>query len=191
MGAGDGQWPGTSVQESVLLLDEPAGAAILAACEFLRQQGLLVTHQSAYSVAFAAVDGARSPTLDGEGSPSAGQVQPQPPYVGAGQIASVPVQVRPEWCRVWVTVNGHGAVVAVAEAYVAMQRERSARVAVAVQELERGVYDESRWPAYAATLRATLQRQGLVGAVLEAKLTAWKKRWLALGRKAAASPEDG
>lgn len=186
------------MQESVLLLDEPAGTAIIAAGDFLRQQGLWVTHQTEYSVAFAVADRrsrtrdeGQDPTQDGGRSPIAGGALPGSTDGGAGQVAAVPVQVRPEWCRVWVTVNGHGAVAAAADAYVATQRERSARVGAAVQELERDIYDEARWPAYEATLRATLQRQGLTGTVLQAKLAAWKKRWLALGQKAATSPRDG
>lgn len=166
------------MRETVLLLDQPAAGAIADAAEFLSRQGLQITHQTAYSVAFATPSGG-------------GPARQETPELGAGQIAAVPVQIRPKWCRVWVTVNGSGAVARAAEAYVAAHQERSAAVTTAVRDLERGIYDEARWPAYEATLRATLQGQGLDPAALEARLVAFKKRWLALGRKAAGSPEAG
>jgi hypothetical protein len=110
-------------------------------------------------------------------------------FQGAGQFAAVPVQLKPEWCRLWVTVTG-GDAAAVADAFVALHRTASRRVQQAVQQLESSVYDEARWPAYEAQLRASLASQGTDQATTDAKVAAFKQRWLALGRKAAAAPPE-
>lgn len=108
----------------------------------------------------------------------------------SGQVAAVPVQLRPEWCRVWVSTGGQGTATAAAEAFVAAHRDRSLRVAAAVQELEAGIYSEARWPAYEQTLRASLVKQGLPDQAVQEKVAAFKRRWLALGRKAAKAPPE-
>ena len=156
------------MRETILLLDESAESAIAAVATFLRRQGLRLTVQTPYSVAFAAPEGAAP---------------------GVGQVAAVPVQLRPAWCRLWVTVEGEGAAGRAADAYVAGQQARSARVGAIVQALERGIYDEAQWPAREATLRSTLGRQGMDAATIDARVAAFKKRWQALGRKAMASAE--
>jgi hypothetical protein len=156
------------MRETVLLLDETAEAAIAGAATYLQGQGLRLTVRTPYSVAFAAPEGATP---------------------GVGQLAAVPVQRRPAWCRVWVTVEGEGPAGAAADAYVAGQQARSARVGAIVQALEREIYDEAQWPAHEATLRATLGRQGMATATIEARVAAFKKRWQALGRKARAGAE--
>ncbi|MGH2369104.1 MAG: hypothetical protein ACRDI2_12980 [Chloroflexota bacterium] len=180
-------------------MDEPAESAIAAAADFLAQRGVSLTHQTPYSVAFAASDRAgggseagvsgrwpAAPTQASGNAPGDGVLQP-----GTGQVAAVPVQLKPEWCRIWVTVQGEGSAITAADAYVAQQRERSQCIAAAVRQLEKGIYDESRWPAYESTLRASLQRQHHDPAVIDEKVAAFKKRWLALGRKAAkARPES-
>ena len=181
------------MRETVLLLDEPAEAAVASAAQFLRAQGMALLHQQRYSVSFGqgAGEGA-SPGETGRtgrvGGESAGEGYLAP---GTGQIAAVPVQLNPEWCRLWVTVSGAGAAAGAAAAYVAQQQERSQRVEAAVRQLESGIYSEARWPAYEATLRANLMRQGIDSAEVDAKVAAFKKRWLALGRKASQAPPEG
>jgi hypothetical protein len=110
--------------------------------------------------------------------------------MGAGQVAAVPVQLKPEWCRVWVTVKGAGPAGEAADAYVAEHRERAARAGAAVRELERAIFNDSQWPAYAETLRASLSRQGLEAGAIEERVARFKQRWEALGRKAARGPEE-
>jgi hypothetical protein len=202
------------MREFLVFLDEPAAAAIEAVAAFLSANGLAILHRSPLSVSFSGAPGdhagnappvsdqpqdvtradpetARLARPGGEllvGHHSAGTGTLP---LGAGQVAAVPVQRRPEWCRVWLTVNDAAAVAQVVDAYITLQRERSRRVETAVQELERDIYGEAQWPAYEATLRASLQKQGAPGAAIEAKIAAFKRRWLALGRKAAAAaPED-
>lgn len=150
------------MRETLLFFDRPAAAVVAAAADFLAARGVQITHRSPYSVAFAA----------------------------AGQVAAVPVQLRPAWCRVWVSVDERGSAAPAAEAFIDLYREVSRRVQQAVQELERGVYDETAWPAYEAQLRASLARQGADPAAVDAKVAAFKQRWLALGRKAAAAPPE-
>jgi hypothetical protein len=180
------------LRETVLVLDEPAPAAIAGAAGFLQQRGLLLTLQTAYSVAFAEPSRAAGAEAGHPGDASqaprlgsaAGTLAP-----GTGQIAAVPVQVKPEWCRVGVTVNGEGPAVAAAGAYVAAHQERAAQAERAVREIELGAYDQSRWPQHAQALRATLERQGLDAATIEERVARYKVRWEALGRKIARSPE--
>jgi hypothetical protein len=166
--------------ELVLFLDEPAVAAIEGAAAFLAEHHLTITHRTAYSVAFAE-------TAAAGGAAPAGAT---PLPAGSGQLAAVPVQLRPEWCRLWVTVHDTGRAAAVAAAYVEAQRERSRRVEAAVQALEAAVYAESSWPAYEANLRAALQRQGEAPDAVAARIAAFKRRWQALGRRAAQSPPE-
>ena len=157
------------MREVLLFFDRPAEQVIAAAAAFFAGQGVHISHHSAYSVAFV---GAGGQSDDG------------------GQVAAVPVQLRPEWCRVWVSVGGAGAAGAAADAFVAQHRDTSRRVQPAVHQLERNVYDEARWPAYEAQLRASLTKQGVDPAAVGEKVAAFKRRWLALGRKAAAAPPE-
>jgi hypothetical protein len=195
------------LRETVLVLAEPAPVVIAAAAGFLRQRGLRLTLQTPFSVAFAeaardaAPEAGREaghpggPAPDGaEAAGAAGQA-PRPGSAagtlppGTGQVAAVPVQVKPEWCRVWVTVNGEGPAGAAARAYVAAHQERAAQAEREVQEIERGAYDQSRWPQHARVLRATLERQGLDEATIEERVARYKVRWEALGRKIARSSD--
>jgi hypothetical protein len=180
------------LRETVLVLDEPAQAVIAGAAGFLRQRGLRLTLRTDFSVAFAEPgrELGRAPGR-GEGAgpaprlgSAAGTLPP-----GTGQVAAVPVQVKPEWCRVWVTVNGEGPAAAAAGAYVAAHQDRAAQAERAVREIERGAYDQSRWPQHAQALRATLERQGLDGAAIEERVARYKVRWEALGRKIARSSD--
>ena len=150
------------MKEVVVFLDEPGERAIDAAAEFLASRGVTITDRSTLSVAFA----------------------------GAGQLAAVPVQLRPAWCRVWATAWDSDAAVAHVDAYVEAQRERSRRVEAEVKALEAEVYSEASWPAYAARLRASLSSAGTTEEAIERKLAALKERWMALGRRAAAAPEE-
>jgi hypothetical protein len=72
--------------------------------------------------------------------------------------------------------------------YVALYQERSRRVEAEVRAIESGVYSEASWPEYEARLRRSLSRAD--PAVLDARVAALKQRWLALGKRAAAAPED-
>ena len=150
------------MKEVVVFLDEPAERAIESAATFLAERGAVVTDRSPLSVAFA----------------------------GAGQLAAVPVQLRPAWCRVWATAWESEAALAHVDAYVAAQRERSRRIEGEVKALEAGVYSEASWPAYAERLRASLRHSGTAENDVESEVAAFKERWLALGRRAAAAPEE-
>ena len=171
--------------EALLYFDQPAEAVIDAAARFLAQRGVTITHRSPYSVAFAGPPGTAG-TEAGEPAETGAALLPP----NSGQMAAVPVQLKPTWCRVWVTVHGQGEAVAAAAAFVAEHQAGSRRVAAAVQELERGVYDEARWPGVEAQLRASLAKQGADQAAVEARVAAVKRRWLALARKAAAAPPE-
>jgi hypothetical protein len=177
------------MQETVVFLDEGASEAVCRAAEFLQRHGMVLSHQTPYSVAF--LDPDASPAVGGQPATvrplvpvSEGELPP-----GTGQIAAVPVQLRPEWTRVWVTVNDDGHVAEVAEAYVAQHRSRSRQIETAVRDLEQDIYDEANWPVYEARLRGSLQKQGTDETEIEAKIATFKQRWLALGRKASKSPE--
>ena len=150
------------MKEVVVFLDEPAERAVSAAGAFLAARGAELTDRAPLSVAFA----------------------------GAGQIAAVPVQLKPEWCRVWATAWDSDTAIAHVEAYAAAQRERSRRVEAQVKALEAGVYSEASWPAYAEKLRASLRTAGASEQDVEQKVAAFKQRWMALGRRAAAAPEE-
>ncbi|HET7771023.1 MAG TPA: hypothetical protein VFN74_19780 [Chloroflexota bacterium] len=150
------------MREVVVFLDEPAEVAVGAAVEFLAERGAELTGRTPLSVAFA----------------------------GAGQIAAVPVQLKPEWCRVWATAWDSTIAIEHIEAYAAAQRERSRRVEAQVKALESGVYSEASWPAYAERLRASLRSAGTSDEDVERKVSAFKQRWVALGRRAAAAPEE-
>jgi hypothetical protein len=200
------------MRETLFFVDEPAPAVIAAAVTYLQARGLAILHRAAYSVSFAA--GAWGPTPAagaGRTSDAAAAAAPGPTGAGqlsgaaggrrrpggerslqpgTGQIAAVPIQRRPEWSRVWVTVNDTGAAATAAAAYVEVHRERSRRVERAVQQLERDIYDEAQWPAYEATLRASLQQHGVGADAIEARIAAFKRRWSALGRKAASAPPE-
>lgn len=175
------------MRETILFLDQPAVDAIAAAARFLAAQPVTIMHQTPLSVAFAApVESAPAVPRTRGAADSADYLQP-----GSAQLAAVPIQVQPGWCRLWLTVNGEGAAARAADAYIASQRERSRRVAAAVRDLERDIYDDSRWPAHESTLRATLARQGVHGAAADAKVAAFKQRWQTVARKARqAGPEE-
>ena len=148
------------MKEVVVFLDEPAEEAIRAATRFLEERGVEITDRGPLSVAFA----------------------------GAGQLAAVPVQLRPEWCRVWATAWGGQAALEVVDEYAALHRERSRRVEAQVWEQEASVYSEASWPQYEARLRKSLS--GTDAAAVETKIAVFKQRWLALGKRASAAPEE-
>jgi hypothetical protein len=189
------------MREVVVFQDEPAEQVIERAAAFFAARGLVITHRTPLSVSFGSrvVDRAvcadmSEPALRiGGGTPGAGELPP-----GTGQLAAVPVQLKPEWCRVWVTTHdahqgGAGAdtVGDTAGEFVERERERSRRVEAQVRALEADVYGEAAWPAREAQLRAALGGSGTSAAEVDAKVEAFKQRWLALGRKAAKSgPEE-
>ncbi|MBI3972467.1 MAG: hypothetical protein HY332_14395 [Chloroflexi bacterium] len=187
------------MKETLLILDQTAASAITDADRFLRSRGLPITYRTPYSVSFAGPDAARpwsvqtlpAPALPaGAGSDPQGAGTGGPLSPGTGQVAAVPVQLRPEWCRVWVSTNGEGAAAEAAAAFVEQNRDRSRRTAAAVRALERGIYADDRWPAYEASLRANLRAQGLDDTAIDTKVQRFKKRWDAVGRKAAQAPPE-
>lgn len=187
-------WQSCTMREVVVFLDEPAPRAIARAAAFLRQHGVSLLHQSSHSLSFTGAGAASECPASPARAQDSGTRAASPGTLAAdtGQIAAVPVQLRPEWCRVWVTVAGEGAAARAAGAYVDMQQERSRRVEAEVKALERDVYSEARWPDYEASLRASLQQHGADAGAIDAKIATFKQRWLALGRRArAAGPEDG
>ena len=154
--------------ETELVLDVPAAAAIAAAAGALRRQGLRLTLQTAYSVAFTADPGV-----------------PGGPGAGGGQVAVVPVQLKPEWCRVWVTVRGSGPAVAAAAA--TWPPCGSGTPAPSGGARARG----PSTPRPLAGVRGLADRlaaagQGSTADAIEARLARFKLRWDALGKKAAA-----
>jgi hypothetical protein len=183
------------MQEFLLFADQPAGAVIAVAVEFFEARALTIIHRTPYSASFAAGGaGVAGPAVGhaGTAGTEVGRHSAGNEFLPAGtsQVAAVPIQRRPEWCRVWVHVNDVGAVAAAVAAYVECGRERSRRVGLAVQELERAIYSDAQWPAHEATLRASLLRGGAASEDIDARIAAFKRRWDALGRKAAAAPPE-
>ncbi len=182
------------MREIVVFIDQPADTAVAEAVAYLEERGLRTTHRTPYSVSFAAFAGAVPSARGAEEGigdeqyerDDAGELP-----AGTGQCAAVPIQLKPEWCRMWVTVNDTNDVSEAAEAYVERHREKSREIEAAVRTLEADIYSEARWPAYELTLRASLKRAGSDPTLIDGKVAAFKQRWLGLGRKAAkAPPED-
>ena len=184
------------MREIVVFFDQPAEPVIAGAAAFVEARGLRVTNRTPYSVSFAgdAPSAGDTPSNGGvEIDPTLQERRRDDPGelpVGTGQCSAVPVQLRPEWCRVWVTVNDTGAVSAAAEAYIETHREHSRVVEAAVRALEADIYSEARWPAYEMTLRASLGRAGTDPVMIDEKVAAFKQRWLGLGRRAAKAPPE-
>jgi hypothetical protein len=181
------------IREIIVFLDRPAEAAIEEACQFVAGYGVTFTHRGMYSVSIAE---AAPPVLRGDALPAGaeaskaqagGALLPR----GSAQLAAVPVQVAPAWCRLWITASGPGAASDAVDAFVEAHRERSRRVEAAVRALERPIFDEDRWPSHEATLRAALERQGLDEEAIAARVAKLKARWLAAGRRLAEhGPEE-
>ena len=175
------------MREVIVFQDEAAERVVDRVSAFLVERGLVITNRTPLSVSFigssagladgSTIDSAALPI--GRGTPGAGELPP-----GTGQIAAVPVQLRPEWCRVWVTAHEGGDAAAAAAELVERERERSRRVEAQVRALETDVYDEAAWPAREVQLRAALSGTGAAAADVDSKIAAFKVRWLALGRKA-------
>lgn len=159
------------MRETLIFVDHPAADVVRDAGAFFRGRGLTITQESTLSLAIT-------------GSGSVGGDEPD-----AVAIAAVPVQLRPEWTRLWITDRGEGRAQAAARAYATGLQARSAELQRAVQALEVEIYSEQRWPAHEAQLRANLARQQLDPAAVEVRIAAFKRRWRALGRKAAQSRE--
>lgn len=204
------------MNDIIVFLDEPAEIAIEQAALFLGERGFEFTHRTRYSIAFARpthlatagegrhtaarhtaarhtaaadpVSDVASSSQSGAGGPPSATNQGAPP--AAGQIAAVPVQLKPEWCRLWFTVSGPGPAADAVGAYVERQQERSRRVESSVRSLERGIYDEAQWPAQEAMLRGSLQKHGVDTTLIDAKIAAFQQRWRTLGRKAAQAPPE-
>lgn len=147
------------MKEIVVFFDVPAPAAVEIAESFLTARSIDVTDRAALSVAFT-----------------------------AGQFAAVPVQLKPEWCRVWATAWGDAGALGLVDEFAALHRDRSRQVEQAVKALEAGVYSEESWPVYEARLRDSLSGAGADD--VETKIAAFKKRWLALGKRVKSAPEE-
>ena len=147
------------MKEIVVFFDVSAPDAVELAAGFLAERAVPVTDRGPLSVAFA-----------------------------SGQLAAVPVQLKPEWCRVWATAWGEGDAARLVDEFATRYRERSREVESRVKAIEADVYSEASWPAYEARLRASLS--GGAAEEVEAKIAAFKKRWLALGKRAGAAPEE-
>jgi hypothetical protein len=149
------------LREVILFFDEAATAAIEHAVAFAIERGLTLTQHTQYSA-----------------------------IVNGGQVAAVPIQLRPAWCRVWVTVEEGSEADLVLADFVALHRGHSRDVEAQVRALEADVYSEVSWPAYEAKLRTSLERAGTDPKLMAAKIAAFKQRWQALGRKAASAPPE-
>ena len=183
------------LRETVLVLDEPAQAVIAGAAGFLRQRGLRSTLQTDFSVAFAepgrepgrsrAGAGPRRGCRTGTAIGQRGGDAPAGDGAGGGRPGAGQAGVVPgvgDGQRGGAGRRGAGA-------YVAAHQDRAAQAERAVREIERGAYDQSRWPQHAQALRATLERQGLDEAAIEERVARYKVRWEALGRKIARSSD--
>ena len=165
--AGDDLWTGAGdLRETVLVLDEPGPGGDRRRAGFLRRRGL---HPDP---ADRLLGGLRRAGPGARGEPGrraeGGDAGPARDWAargdapaGGGQVAAVPVQVKPEWCRVWVTVNGEGpAPRAPPGPTWRAHRDRGAGGACGAGDRAGGLRPE---PAGPSTLRpcATLERQGL------------------------------
>lgn len=152
------------MRETVVFRDVGAERAIEEAITFLKDRGLAPDGQTPYSA-----------------------------WLTAGaQYAAVPVQLRPQWCRVWVTVHdgAPAPLVDAAGVYIDANRARSRQIEAEVKALESEVYSESSWHEREQALRASLVSAGTSREAIDAKIALLKQRWLALGRKATAPSEE-
>ncbi len=190
----------TRLQEAVLFLAGPAPDALDQFEAILRGAGVLVTHRSEWSVAFACAD--RSPDTADPSSPVAGSHSPGPGTLppGTGQIALVPVQVAPSILRGWLTYSppvpsgpdGNGVpnerldATDIFDAIVDSVRSVSRHLQSIVATAERASSAEAEWQSRASNVRKALVTTGLPTDVIEARLHDLETRWRETHQRAGA-----
>ena len=194
-----------AVRELQVFCDLPAEAAICEAAAFFTERGLKITRQDPHSLGLLGPTAAAPSTDHQAGSPATPSSGQQPPWrpaswaplmqrdnLGtardAGAVAAVTAQVDAGKCRVWLTVEGQGAVAAAAAALVAHWRSRSAAAAAAVTAKERNVFTERGWAEREAAVRANWRRSGVPPAEVEQRLEKLRHRWAHIASKT--EPED-
>ena len=194
----------TRLQEAVLFLAGPAPDALDQFEVILRGAGLLVTHRSEWSVAFACAD--RTPDMASPSSSVAGSHSPGPGTLppGTGQIAFVPVQVVPGILRGWLTYSppvpsdpdGTGVpdqgldAPDIFGAIVNPVRAVSRHLQSIVATAEKASAAEAEWQSRASNVRKALVTTGLPTDVIEARLQQLEKRWRDTHQRAGAVIED-
>lgn len=194
----------TRLREAVLFLAGPAPDALDQIEVILRGAGLLVTHRSEWSVAFACAD--RTPDRASPSSPVAGSHSPGPGTLppGTGQIALVPVQVAPGILRGWLTYSppvpsdpdGNGVpdqgldAPDIFGAIVNPVRAVSRHLQFIVATAEKASAAEAEWQSRASNVRKALVTTGLPTDVIEARLQQLEKRWRDTHQRAGAVIED-
>jgi len=194
----------TRLQEAVLFLAGPAPDALDQIEVILRGAGLLVTHRSEWSVAFACAD--RTPDMASPSSPVAGSHSPGPGTLppGTGQFALVPVQVAPGILRGWLTYSppvpsdpdGNGVpdqgldAPDIFGAIVNPVRAVSRHLQSIVATAEKASAAEAEWQSRASNVRKALVTTGLPTDVIEARLQQLEKRWRDTHQRAGAVIED-
>ena len=196
-----------AVRELQVFCDLPAEAAICEAAAFFTERGLKITRQDPHSLGLLGLTAAAAPSTRSQTGPSAAppSARQQPRWRpaswaplmqrdnqgtarDAGAVAAVTAQVDPGKCRVWLTVEGQGAVAAAAAALVAHWRSRSAAAAAAVTAKERNVFTERGWAEREAAVRANWRRSGVPPAEVEQRLEKLRHRWAHIASKT--EPED-
>ncbi len=189
-----------AVRELQVFCDLPAEAAICEAAAFFTERGLKITRQDPHSLGLLGPTAAAPSTDHQAGSPATPSSGQQPPWRpaswaplmqrdnqgtarDAGAVAAVTAQVDPGKCRVWLTVEGQGAVAAAAAALVAHWRPRSAAAATAVTAKERSVFTERGWAEREAAVRANWRQSGVPPAEVEQRLDKLRQRWAHIANK--------
>ena len=188
----------------MLFLAGPAPDTLDQFEAILRGAGLLVTHRSEWSVAFACAD--RSLDMADPSSPVAGSHSPGPGTLpaGTGQIALVPVQVAPGILRGWLTYSppvpsdpdGNGVpdqgldAPDIFDAIVNPVRAVSRHLQSIVATAEKASAAEAEWQSRASNVRKALVMTGLPTDVIEARLQQLEKRWRDTHQRAGAVIED-
>ena len=195
-----------AIRELQVFCDLPAEAAIRETAAFFTARGLTITRQDAHSLGLLGPTAAASPSADHQaGPPAAPASGQQPPWRpanwaplmqrdnastarDAGAVAAVTAQVDSGKCRVWLTVEGQGAVAAAAAALVAHWRPRSAAAAAAVTAKERNIFTKRGWAEREAVVRANWRKSGVPPAEVEQRLEKLRQRWAHIANKT--EPED-
>lgn len=154
----------TAIRELQVFCDLPAEAAIRESAEFFAERGLLITRKDANSLALqgrsaqqarASRSRRRRGSTSSESSRATQSLGWRPaiwePLMkrdesagprDVGAVAAVTAQVDPSKCRVWLTVEGQGAVAAAAEELVDRWRPRSEAAAAVVTNKEQQVFTD-------------------------------------------------
>lgn len=194
----------TRLQEAVLFLPGPAPDALDQFEIILRGAGLLVTHRSDWSVAFACAHqspdiATASHSVAGSHSPGPGTLPP-----GSGQFALVPVQVAPGILRGWLTYsppvpsapdgnvrpNLGRDTPDIFNAIVDPVRAISRHLQSIVTGAEEASAAQAEWQSRASNIRKALAAIGTPTGVIEARLNALEKRWRETHQRASAVTED-